>query len=175
MAAPPSLCNKTPSPAPFFAPPHVSLPSHFPPKPPAFHHLLAALKSSASAFGSLKHVPVPRQRLLSAALNGFEAEDGVAGSGEEDPEEAEAEEPLESSSEEEEGEESGDEGRVSGSSGGNGRLYVGNLPYSMNSSQLAEVFVEAGRVINVEVRSDFCFCIAFRLFVACLLACLFMF
>ncbi|KAI6696536.1 hypothetical protein NL676_016655 [Syzygium grande] len=132
MAAPPSLCNKTPSPAPFFAPPHVSLPSHFPPKPPAFHHLLA-LKSSASAFGPLKLVPVPRQRLLSAALNGFEAEDGVAGSGEEDPEEAEAEEPLESSSEEEDGEESGDEGE---SLGFFGRKW------------------EAGRVINVEVVYD---------------------
>lgn len=32
-----------------------------------------------------------------------------------------------------------------------GRLYVGNLPYAMTSSQLTEVFQEAGRVINVEV------------------------
>ncbi|KAJ8754528.1 hypothetical protein K2173_005689 [Erythroxylum novogranatense] len=35
-----------------------------------------------------------------------------------------------------------------------GKLYVGNLPYSMNSDQLAEVFQEAGRVINVEVIYD---------------------
>ena len=31
------------------------------------------------------------------------------------------------------------------------RLYVGNLPYSMTSSQLGEVFNEAGSVISVEV------------------------
>lgn len=32
-----------------------------------------------------------------------------------------------------------------------GRLYIGNLPYSMTSAQLAEVLVEAGRVVSVEV------------------------
>ncbi|KAF7851944.1 hypothetical protein BT93_L1655 [Corymbia citriodora subsp. variegata] len=153
MSAPPSLCNKAPSSALFFATPRASLPCHFPPKPPALR-LLLALKSSASVFGSLKPISVPRQSLLSAAFDGFEAEDGVAGSEGEDPEEAE--ELLESSNEEEEGEgegeESGDEKRVWGSSGG--RLYVGNLPYSMNSSQLAEVFEEAGRVVNVEVVYD---------------------
>ncbi|OAY40727.1 33 kDa ribonucleoprotein, chloroplastic [Manihot esculenta] len=35
-----------------------------------------------------------------------------------------------------------------------GRLYVGNLPYAMTSSQLTEVFQEAGRVINVEIIYD---------------------
>lgn len=148
-AAPPSLGHKAPSSALFLAPPHASLPSHFPPKPPTLR-LLLALKSSAPVFGSAK---LPRQPLLSAAFDGFEAEDGAAGSEEEDPEEAE--ELLESAGEEEEegeGEEIGEEKRVSGSSGG--RLYVGNLPYSMNSSQLAEVFEEAGRVINVEVVYD---------------------
>ncbi|KAI3417771.1 uncharacterized protein J3R85_014226 [Psidium guajava] len=150
MSAPPSLCNKTPSSALSFARSPVSLHSHFPPKPPALH--LLALKSSASVFGSLKLISIPRQPLLSAAFDGFEAEDGVAGSEEEDPEVAE--ELLESSNDEGEGEESGDEERVSGSSRGYGRLYVGNLPYSMNSSQLAEVFEEAGRVINVEVVYD---------------------
>lgn len=32
-----------------------------------------------------------------------------------------------------------------------GRLYVGNLPYSMTGDQLKEVFGEAGRVASVEV------------------------
>jgi len=32
-----------------------------------------------------------------------------------------------------------------------GRLYIGNLPYSMTSAQLVEVFEEAGRVLSVEV------------------------
>lgn len=31
------------------------------------------------------------------------------------------------------------------------RLYVGNLPFSMTSSQLSEIFSEAGRVLSVEV------------------------
>lgn len=34
------------------------------------------------------------------------------------------------------------------------RLYVGNLPYSMTSSQLTEIFVEAGTVVSVEVMYD---------------------
>lgn len=32
-----------------------------------------------------------------------------------------------------------------------GRLYVGNLPFSMTSSQLSEIFAEAGRVVSAEV------------------------
>ncbi|XP_057506651.1 33 kDa ribonucleoprotein, chloroplastic-like [Actinidia eriantha] len=35
-----------------------------------------------------------------------------------------------------------------------GRLYVGNLPYSMTSSELTEVFGEAGRVVSVEIVYD---------------------
>ncbi|GAV63871.1 RRM_1 domain-containing protein [Cephalotus follicularis] len=35
-----------------------------------------------------------------------------------------------------------------------GRLYVGNLPFAMTSSQLAGVFGEAGRVVNVEIVYD---------------------
>lgn len=53
-------------------------------------------------------------------------------------------------SQEEHGQEEGQ--KVSGS-GEYGRLYVGNLPYSMTSSQLSEIFQEAGRVVNVEVCS----------------------
>lgn len=32
-----------------------------------------------------------------------------------------------------------------------GRLYVGNLPFSMTSAQLSEIFAEAGRVVSAEV------------------------
>lgn len=35
-----------------------------------------------------------------------------------------------------------------------GRLYVGNLPFAMTSSQLAEIFGEAGHVVNVEIVYD---------------------
>ncbi|OAY43007.1 RNA-binding protein CP33, chloroplastic [Manihot esculenta] len=35
-----------------------------------------------------------------------------------------------------------------------GKIYVGNLPYSMTSSQLTEVFQEAGSVMNVEIVYD---------------------
>ncbi|EEF38282.1 ribonucleoprotein, chloroplast, putative [Ricinus communis] len=35
-----------------------------------------------------------------------------------------------------------------------GRLYVGNLPYSMTSSELTEVMQEAGSVANVEIIYD---------------------
>ncbi|KAI3473378.1 hypothetical protein Pfo_030668 [Paulownia fortunei] len=35
-----------------------------------------------------------------------------------------------------------------------GRLYVGNLPFSMTSAQLSEIFAEAGRVVSVEIVYD---------------------
>ncbi|GAU17518.1 hypothetical protein TSUD_340620 [Trifolium subterraneum] len=35
-----------------------------------------------------------------------------------------------------------------------GRLYVGNLPFTTTSSQLAEIFAEAGTVVSVEVVYD---------------------
>ncbi|XP_004494258.1 33 kDa ribonucleoprotein, chloroplastic [Cicer arietinum] len=35
-----------------------------------------------------------------------------------------------------------------------GRLYVGNLPFSITSSQLAEIFAEAGTVVSVEIVYD---------------------
>ncbi|XP_073043812.1 33 kDa ribonucleoprotein, chloroplastic [Primulina eburnea] len=35
-----------------------------------------------------------------------------------------------------------------------GRLYVGNLPFSMTSKQLSEIFAEAGRVLSVQIVYD---------------------
>ena len=43
------------------------------------------------------------------------------------------------------------EPKSSGPGGEAGRIYVGNLPYSINSTLLAEVFAEAGDVLSVEV------------------------
>lgn len=39
-------------------------------------------------------------------------------------------------------------------SGEEGRLYVGNLPYVMTSSELAQVFGEAGNVVDVQIVYD---------------------
>lgn len=44
--------------------------------------------------------------------------------------------------------------RIESHSAEAGRLYVGNLPYAMTSSQLADIFAEAGPVISVEVCFD---------------------
>ncbi|KAL3628135.1 hypothetical protein CASFOL_027181 [Castilleja foliolosa] len=35
-----------------------------------------------------------------------------------------------------------------------GRLYVGNLPFTLTSAQLSEIFAEAGRVVSVEIVYD---------------------
>nr|XP_027066498.1 33 kDa ribonucleoprotein, chloroplastic-like [Coffea arabica] len=52
-----------------------------------------------------------------------------------------------------EDENDGDTAAVSLSTEGR-RLYVGNLPYAMTSSQLADIFAEAGRVASVEIVYD---------------------
>lgn len=36
-----------------------------------------------------------------------------------------------------------------------GRLYVGNLPFTLTSAQLSEIFAEAGRVISAEVSTSY--------------------
>lgn len=56
--------------------------------------------------------------------------------------------------EEEEEDNYDDDDEIESHSAGAGRLYVGNLPYAMTSSQLAEIFGEAGRVISVEIVYD---------------------
>lgn len=70
----------------------------------------------------------------------------------EPPEEEEEEEEEEVEEEEEaETEEGGSDGAVVSESVEARRLFVGNLPFSMTSTQLADVFAEAGRVSSVEV------------------------
>ncbi|XP_011094245.1 33 kDa ribonucleoprotein, chloroplastic [Sesamum indicum] len=65
----------------------------------------------------------------------------------------EVEEELESSIQETVTEAEEEENGVSPSAEA-GRLYVGNLPFSMTSSQLSEIFAEAGRVASVEIVYD---------------------
>ncbi|KAG8501137.1 hypothetical protein CXB51_003227 [Gossypium anomalum] len=50
--------------------------------------------------------------------------------------------------------EEAEEDKVSESGGEEGKLYVGNLPYSMTSSELTEIFSEAGSVAKVEIVYD---------------------
>lgn len=137
-----ALCNKisnlsithstTPIPSSFLIPSKppkpLKLKSQFPKFPPL------------SLVSSLLHF-----RRASAAFDGFELKEDTSSAEEhEDPEEAEVHDKQDGQEEEE-------EPKVSRSIGEAGRLYVGNLPYSMTSSQLAEVFGEAGSVVNVEV------------------------
>ncbi|KAL8129444.1 hypothetical protein V2J09_018599 [Rumex salicifolius] len=56
--------------------------------------------------------------------------------------------------EEEEEDEDIEEERKKSSPSADGRLYVGNLPYSITSIQLADIFVEAGAVRSVEIIYD---------------------
>nr|AAL32533.1 ubiquitin / ribosomal protein CEP52 [Arabidopsis thaliana] len=64
--------------------------------------------------------------------------------------------------EEEEVEEEGDEGeeeveeekQTTQASGEEGRLYVGNLPYTITSSELSQIFGEAGTVVDVQIVYD---------------------
>lgn len=49
---------------------------------------------------------------------------------------------------------SGEEENVEPQSAEASRLYVGNLPFSMTSKQLSEIFAEAGRVLSVEIVYD---------------------
>ncbi|CAH2040842.1 unnamed protein product [Thlaspi arvense] len=66
----------------------------------------------------------------------------------------EDEEPPESSSETEQGEEDEEDGQTATESAEAGRLYVGNLPYAMTSSELREIFAQAGSVASVEIVYD---------------------
>ncbi|KAK4776976.1 hypothetical protein SAY86_005664 [Trapa natans] len=105
-----------------------------------------SLKSHPTIASSLGLLCLPKKRFFSSAYDGFEAEGDISeGSDQEDPE------THKDLSEEGEGPE---EGRKFSRSGEYGRLYIGNLPYSMTSSQLADIFQEAGRVVNVEVVYD---------------------
>ncbi|XVF76071.1 hypothetical protein PTKIN_Ptkin13bG0236700 [Pterospermum kingtungense] len=90
------------------------------------------------------HLSPPRLPCFSASFDSFQVTEDEQSTGEKDPDSEDLEE-------EEPQEEGAEEDQVSESGGEEGRLYVGNLPYSMTSSELSEIFSEAGRVATVEI------------------------
>ncbi|KAH0971788.1 hypothetical protein GBA52_023944 [Prunus armeniaca] len=135
-----SLCNKisnfsipnSPTPIPSHFPPHIK-----PPKP-------LKLKAHFPTFSRRSSLTQFRRPL--AALDGFEVEEDSESKEQQNPEA----EPIEKEEEQEQREE---EPKVA-SYNDAGRLYVGNLPYSLTSTQLAEVFGEAGTVVFSEIIYD---------------------
>ncbi|GLT94816.1 hypothetical protein SLE2022_125370 [Rubroshorea leprosula] len=79
--------------------------------------------------------------------------DSVQLAEEEESTEEEEEYPESEGFEESEQEEE-EEQRAPQSGRDKGRLYVGNLPFSMTSSELTEIFGEAGRVVSAEIVYD---------------------
>ncbi|XP_008241075.1 PREDICTED: 33 kDa ribonucleoprotein, chloroplastic [Prunus mume] len=135
-----SLCNKISN----FSIPHspAPIPSHFPPhiKPPK----PLKLKAHFPTFSRRSSLTQFRRPL--SAFDGFEVEEDSESKEQQNPEA----EPIEK---EEEQEQRQEEPKVA-SYNDAGRLYVGNLPYSLTSTQLAEVFGEAGTVVFSEIIYD---------------------
>ncbi|XP_020227285.1 33 kDa ribonucleoprotein, chloroplastic [Cajanus cajan] len=119
----------------------ISLTSNFRQRPICLKPLTLNLKSQSF---SLSFLPLHRLPPPSAAFDGLEVAQDSTESQQEEPQpntltfgKAEQEE----------------EQKVSDSNDA-GRLYVGNLPYSITNSQLAELFGEAGTVASVEIVYD---------------------
>ncbi|XP_027067225.1 33 kDa ribonucleoprotein, chloroplastic isoform X1 [Coffea arabica] len=103
----------------------------------------------------LNSAPVPQvsRSLLVCASTAFDAFDAIQSTQVLEEEEQEEEEAEAEEIQDVEDENDGDTAAVSLSTEGR-RLYVGNLPYAMTSSQLADIFAEAGRVASVEIVYD---------------------
>ncbi|GAY32892.1 hypothetical protein CUMW_004630 [Citrus unshiu] len=140
MAASSSLCNKLYNLQAITQIPTNHLPSLFKTKSPKPLKLEKAQNPSALHLSllSLSHF-----RQFSASFDGFR----VTEDSQDEPETEQEEEEEEEAVEEEE------EPKVAASDEA-ARLYVGNLPYSMTSSSLAEVFAEAGTVASAEIVYD---------------------
>lgn len=135
MAASSSLCNKLYNLQAITQIPTNHLPSLFKTKSPKPLNLKKAQNPSALHLSllSLSHF-----RQFSASFDGFQVTEDSQ------------DEPETEQEEEEEVVEEEEEPKVAASDEA-ARLYVGNLPYSMTSSSLAEVFAEAGTVASAEV------------------------
>ncbi|KAI4300539.1 hypothetical protein L6164_033907 [Bauhinia variegata] len=111
-------------------------PSNFPQRPISFKPL--NLKSQL--FNNTLTVTAPfslyHLRIASAAFDGSQVD-----------EDTQQEDPKAEPFEEQEEQKATDSSEA-------GRLFVGNLPYSMTSSQLAEIFGEAGNVVTAEIVYD---------------------
>ncbi|KAJ6778544.1 RNA-BINDING PROTEIN CP33 CHLOROPLASTIC [Salix koriyanagi] len=126
----------------------LPLPSHFLSKP----FLLKPLKLNSQNSISLPLLPLPHSHgTFAASFDNFEVETDENTTAQDDPQ-SETDEFDQEIVEEEEEEEEGDVEAINARK--EGKLYVGNLPYSMASSELAEVFGEAGRVFSAEVIFD---------------------
>ncbi|KAF5737400.1 33 kDa ribonucleoprotein [Tripterygium wilfordii] len=125
------------------------LPTHFPSKPQSLKPLTLAPQVLAPVLFALPHF----RSTFAAAAVAFESseetqhDNNVTSEEEEDPE-------TETQGFEEEQGGGGEIEQNESESNGEGRLYVGNLPYSMTTSQLVEVFREAGRVVSAEIIYD---------------------
>ncbi|KAG5252993.1 ribonucleoprotein [Salix suchowensis] len=123
----------------------LPLPSHFLSKP----FLLKPLKLNSQNSISLPLLPLPHSHgTFAASFDNFEVETDENTTAQDDPQ-SETDE-FDQDIVEEEGE--GDVEAINARK--EGKLYVGNLPYSMTSSELAEVFGEAGRVFSAQVIFD---------------------
>ncbi|KAK0585980.1 hypothetical protein LWI29_037264 [Acer saccharum] len=113
------------------------LATHFPPFSSKANYLKLKLHNSTSLLFSLS--PFPR---LSATSDSYHFTEET----QEYPDDDDDDEEAVTTQEEEEPNvlRSGEEAR----------LYVGNLPYTMTSSQLSEVFGEAGRVLSAQIVYD---------------------
>lgn len=140
--SPSSLCNK------ILIPTRFSYSKNFPLKPLTLKPTTQFPNVSSL---SLLSSSLCRFRLSSASFDAAELGDEGTNSEEENPE---AESPENGQEQEEEEEVEETKALSAGSNGEGGRLYVGNLPYSMDSSQLAQLFGEAGTVVSVEVIYD---------------------
>ncbi|XP_027350826.1 33 kDa ribonucleoprotein, chloroplastic [Abrus precatorius] len=117
----------------------ISLTSNFPQRPVSQKPLNLNVKYQSF---SLSFLPLHRLHPPFAAFDGLEVAQDSTESQEEESEPQTFENPQQE-----------EEQRVSDSNDA-GRLYVGNLPFSMTNSQLAEIFGEAGTVMSVEIVYD---------------------
>ncbi|KAF5750595.1 33 kDa ribonucleoprotein [Tripterygium wilfordii] len=125
------------------------LPTRFPSKPQSLKPLTLAPHVLTSALSSLPHFRSTFATAAAAFENSEETQSDNNVTSAEEEEDPATETP---GYEEEHG--GGEIEKNASDSDGVGRLYVGNLPYSMTSSQLVEVFGEAGRVVSAEVVYD---------------------
>ncbi|CAI8614940.1 unnamed protein product [Vicia faba] len=125
----------------------ISLTSNHPQRPISHKPLNLILKSQSFTLS-----PLPLQSLQPpfAAADEFETTQDNIVSQEEQEQETEPETEQETSDNKPQKEE---EQKVSTSDDA-GRLYIGNLPFSLTSSELSEIFAEAGTVVSVEMVYD---------------------
>ncbi|RDX60701.1 RNA-binding protein CP33, chloroplastic [Mucuna pruriens] len=132
-----SVCNRISNLS--FTHSSISLTTNFPQRPISQKPLTLNFKPQSL---SLSFLPLHRLPPPSAAFDGFEVGPDTTES-QQDQAETETFEKAEQ-----------EEQKNVSDSNDAGRLYVGNLPYSITNSQLAELFGEAGTVVSAEIVYD---------------------